>query len=55
MLKIDKKVKNFIHNYILENTPMGNIYMRYNKDKGSFEYFSNNTIPYIYCIVYPLE
>ena len=45
---IDKKVKNFIHNYILENTPMGNIYMRYNKDKGSFEYFSNNTIPYIY-------
>jgi hypothetical protein len=45
---IDKKVENFINDYILETTPMGNIYMRYNKSKGSFEYFSNNTIPYRY-------
>ena len=29
-------------------TPLGNIYMRYNNSKKSFEYFSNNTIPYRY-------
>ena len=45
---INKKLDNFIDNYVLENTPMGNIYMRYNNSKGSFEYFSNNTIPYRY-------
>ena len=45
---IDKKLDKFIDNYILEHTPMGNIYMRYNNNKGSFEYFSNNTIPYRY-------
>jgi hypothetical protein len=35
-------------NYVLECTPLGNIYMRYNNNKNSFEYFSNNTIPYRY-------
>ena len=45
---IKKKLDKFVDNYILENTPMGNIYMRYNNNKGSFEYFSNNTIPYRY-------
>ena len=45
---INKKLDNFIDNYVLENTPMGNIYMRFNNSKGSFEYFSNNTIPYRY-------
>lgn len=45
---INKKLDNFINNYILEYTPLGNIYMRYNNDKKSFEYFSNNTIPYRY-------
>jgi hypothetical protein len=38
----------YIDNYVLEHTPLGNIYMRYNNDKKSFEYFSNNTIPYRY-------
>ena len=45
---IKNKLAGFINNYVLENTPMGNVYMRYNSDKGSFEYFSNNTIPYRY-------
>ena len=45
---INIKLDKFVDNYILENTPMGNIYMRYNNSKGSFEYFSNNTIPYRY-------
>ena len=30
----------------MEFTPLGNVYMRYNNTKQSFEYFSNNTIPY---------
>jgi len=45
---VNKKLDKFIDNYILESTPLGNIYMRYNNSKGSFEYFSNNTIPYRY-------
>lgn len=45
---INKKLDKYIDNYILEHTPLGNIFMRYNNDKKSFEYFSNNTIPYRY-------
>lgn len=45
---INKKLDTFINNYILEHTPLGNVYMRYNNDKKTFEYFSNNTIPYRY-------
>ena len=45
---INKKLDKFVDNYVLESTPLGNIYMRYNNSKGSFEYFSNNTIPYRY-------
>jgi hypothetical protein len=45
---LDKKLDGFINNYILEFTPLGNVYMRYNNYKKSFEYFSNNTIPYRY-------
>jgi hypothetical protein len=45
---INNKLDKFIDNYILEYTPLGNIYMRYNNDKKSFEYFSNNSMPYRY-------
>jgi hypothetical protein len=45
---LNKKLEGFINNYILEFTPLGNVYMRYNNFKKSFEYFSNNTIPYRY-------
>ena len=45
---INKKLDNYINNFILENTPAGNIYMRYNNSKHTFEYFSNNSIPYRY-------
>jgi hypothetical protein len=47
-LIVNKKLDKFIDNYILEYTPLGNIYMRYNNNKKSFEYFSNNSIPYRY-------
>lgn len=45
---INSKLDKFINNYVLEYTPLGNVYMRYNNNKKSFEYFSNNTIPYRY-------
>jgi len=45
---LDKKLEGYINNYVLEMTPLGNVYMRYNNSKKSFEYFSNNTIPYRY-------
>lgn len=45
---INKRLDKYIDNYILEPTPLGNICMRYNNDKKSFEYFSNNSIPYRY-------
>jgi hypothetical protein len=45
---LDKKLDGYINNYVLEMTPLGNVYMRYNNSKKSFEYFSNNTIPYRY-------
>ena len=45
---LNKKLDGFINNYVLDMTPLGNIYMRYNNSKKSFEYFSNNTIPYRY-------
>ena len=47
-LTIKAKLDKYINNYVLEHTPLGNIYMRYNSAKGSFEYYSNNTIPYRY-------
>lgn len=40
------KLKALLNNYILENTPLGNVSMRYNADTQSFEYHSNNTLPY---------
>jgi hypothetical protein len=45
---INKYLENLINNYIIEYTPVGNVIMRYNHSKSSFEYFSNNTIPYRY-------
>lgn len=45
---LSQKLNGFVNNYIIEMTPLGNVYMRYNNDKKSFEYFSNNTIPYRY-------
>ena len=45
---VNKKLDKYVDNYVLDLTPLGNIYMRYNNDKKSFEYFSNSTIPYRY-------
>jgi hypothetical protein len=45
---LELKLEGFINNYILESTPLGNVFMRYNNQKKSFEYYSNNTVPYRY-------
>lgn len=45
---INIRLDKYINNYVLEQTPLGNVYMRYNNSKKSFEYFSNSTIPYRY-------
>jgi hypothetical protein len=37
------KLKN---NYVMENTPLGNVLMVYNNKRSSFEYYSDNNIPY---------
>ena len=45
---LEKKLTGMMNNYVCEHTPLGNVFMRYNQEKGSFEYFSNSTIPYRY-------
>lgn len=45
---LNKKLDGYINNYVNDMTPLGNVYMRYNNTKKSFEYYSNNTIPYRY-------
>jgi hypothetical protein len=45
---IKKKLDKCMNLYVVECTPLGNVCMRYNNDKKSFEYFSNNSIPYRY-------
>jgi hypothetical protein len=45
---LNKCLDKFKNSYIMEKTPLGNVAMCYNHAKGSFEYYSENTIPYRY-------
>lgn len=45
---LKKRLDSLLNGYVIEYTPLGNVVMRYNNEKGSFEYFSNNSIPYRY-------
>lgn len=45
---LNNKLNHFIDNYIIEFTPLGNVIMRYNHNKQSFEYFSDHSVPYRY-------
>ena len=45
---IENKLNQFMNNYIIEYTPVGNIIMRFNNNKKSFEYYSNHSVPYRY-------
>ena len=50
MLSYDHMLTQFLkknkNNYIIENTPLGNVAMNFNVEKGSFEYYSDKNIPY---------
>ena len=45
---IDERLDKLKNSYIIEKTPQGNVLMFYNNKRGSFEYYSDNTIPYRY-------
>jgi len=55
--KLKKEAYNFVNkerldklknNFIIEKTPLGNVIMYWNNSRESFEYYSDNTIPYRY-------
>ena len=43
---VNTKVEGLFNSYILELTPLGNVIMRYNSKSETFDYFSDNAIPY---------
>lgn len=45
---IDKRLNKLANCYVIEKTPNGNVIMIYQKDRGSFKYFSDHNIPYRY-------
>lgn len=45
---IDMRLDKLKDNFIIEKTPHGNVLMFWNNKRGSFEYYSDNTIPYRY-------
>jgi DNA repair exonuclease SbcCD ATPase subunit len=45
---IDKRIEKLNNCYVIEQTPLGNVMMIYDKEKNSFKYYSDNTIPYRY-------
>ena len=45
---IKQRLDKLINCYIIENTPLGNVLMLYDNERGSFKFYSDNTIPYRY-------
>jgi len=45
---INKRIDKLKNCYVMEKTPQGNVLMIYNKERESFKYFSDSTIPYRY-------
>jgi hypothetical protein len=45
---IDKCLNKLENCYVMEFTPQGNVLMKYDKNKESFIFYSDNTIPYRY-------
>jgi len=43
---IEKRVEKLKKNILIEKTPLGNVIMFYDKNKESFSYYSDNTLPY---------
>ena len=45
---IDERLDKLKNSFIMEKTPLGNVLLLYNNKRGSFEFYSDNTIPYRY-------
>lgn len=45
---VHKRIEKLKNCYVIEKTPQGNVLMMYDKDKESFKYYSDSTIPYRY-------
>jgi hypothetical protein len=45
---MNKRWERLMNSYVLENTPLGNVLMRYNVNTEVFEFYSDSTIPYRY-------
>lgn len=45
---IDKRIEKLVNCYVIEQTPLGNVMMIYDKLHETFKYYSDNTIPYRY-------
>ena len=45
---IKDRINKLKNTFVMEKTPLGNVMMCYNNNKNSFEYYSDNTIPYRY-------
>lgn len=45
---IKERLDKLKNNFIIEKTPLGNVIMYWNNFRESFEYYSDNTIPYRY-------
>ena len=45
---INERLDKLKNNFVMEKTPLGNVLMLYNNKRGSFEYYSDNIIPYRY-------
>jgi hypothetical protein len=43
---LNLRKERLLHCYVFEKTPLGNVSMCYNLKKDSFEYYSDNTMPY---------
>lgn len=45
---INKRIEKLKNSYVMEKTPQGNVLMLYDKERESFKYYSDSTIPYRY-------
>lgn len=43
---IKERLDSLKNSFIIEKTPLGNVIMYYNNERNSFEYYTDNTIPY---------
>lgn len=45
---IDQRLEKLKNCFVIESTPLGNVLMIYDKERNSFKYYSDNSIPYRY-------